>query len=94
MLRLKTERKKAMATKQMKFEDRMARIEEIVATLDAGDAGLDESLKLYREGIGLVRDCTKRLDEATQTVKMLQLQADGNMTLTDFAPAGETGETV
>jgi exodeoxyribonuclease VII small subunit len=76
----------------MKFEDCMARIEEIVATLDAGEADLDESLKLYREGVELVRDCTKRLDEAAQTVKMLQMQPDGNMVLTDFAPAGETGE--
>ena len=48
--------------------------------------------KLYREGVELVRDCTKRLDEAAQTVKMLQMQPDGNMVLTDFAPAGETGE--
>lgn len=62
----------------------MARIEKIVATLDAGDADLDESLKLYREGIGLVRECTKRLDEAEQTVKMLQLREDGKLTLTDF----------
>lgn len=68
----------------------MARIEEIVATLDAGTADLDESLKLYREGIGLVRDCTKRLDEAEQSVKMLQLREDGKLTLTDFAPEGGT----
>lgn len=81
-----------MATKQMKFEDRMARIEEIVAELETGEAGLDESLKLYREGIGLVRDCAKRLDEAEQTVKMLQAQEDGKLALTDFAPGTETGE--
>ncbi len=68
----------------------MARIEKIVATLDAGDADLDESLKLYREGIGLVRECTKRLDEAEQTVKMLQLREDGKLTLTDFAPESGT----
>ena len=79
-----------MATKNMKFEDRMARIDEIVQKLDAGDADLDESLKLYGEGITLVRACTKRLDEAEQTVKMLQAQLDGKLALTDFASVEES----
>lgn len=70
----------------------MARIEAIVAELEAGDADLDESLKLYREGIGLVRDCAKRLDEAEQTVKMLQAQEDGKLALTDFAAGEKTEE--
>ena len=70
--------------KDVSFEEQMERIEEIVRLLDAGSAGLDHSLKLYEEGIGLVRACTKRLDEATQTVKMLRLQPDGKATLDDF----------
>lgn len=78
-----------MATKKMKFEAQMARIEEIVQKLDAGDAELDESLKLYEEGIALVRACTKRLDEAEQTVKQLQAQPDGKLALVDFTPEGE-----
>ena len=77
-----------MATKNMKFEDRMARIDEIVQKLDAGDADLDESLKLYGEGLTLVRACTKRLDEAEQTVKMLQAQPDGKLALVDFEQEG------
>ena len=76
----------------MKFEDCMARIEEIVATLDAGEADLDESLKLYREGVELVRDCTKRLEAAAQSVTSLPRHTDGKIVLTDFEPAGETGE--
>lgn len=68
----------------MRFEEQMARIEEIVRQLDAGNAGLDDSLKLYEEGVGLVHACTRRLDEAEQTVKMLQLQPDGKAALVDF----------
>lgn len=67
----------------------MARIEEIVARLDAGDTDLDGSLKLYEEGIRLVRDCTKRLDEAEQTVKLLRAQPDGKLALVDFSTDGE-----
>lgn len=78
-----------MATKKVKFEDRMERIGEIVSRLDAGDADLDESLKLYEEGIRLVRECTKQLDEATQTVKMLQATPDGKLALTEFEKDGE-----
>lgn len=80
-----------MATKKQSFEEQMARIEEIVHLLDAGDAGLDASLKLYEEGIALVRTCTKRLDEAAQRVRVLQLSADGTPTLVDMA--AETDET-
>ena len=78
-----------MATKKVKFEDRMERIGEIVSRLDAGDADLDESLKLYEEGIRLVRECTKQLDEATQTVNMLQAAPDGKPVLTGFEEDGE-----
>lgn len=67
----------------------MARIDEIVAKLDAGDADLDEALKLYEEGVKLVRACHARLDDATQTVKMLETQADGKLALVDFETTGE-----
>lgn len=78
-----------MATKKQGFEEQMARIEEIVARLDAGETDLDGSLKLYEEGIRLVRVCTKRLDEAEQTVKLLRTQPDGKLALVDFPTDSE-----
>ena len=54
------------------------------AILESGDMELEESLKLYEEGIGLVRNCSALLEKAEQSVKMLQLQADGGIALTDF----------
>ncbi len=78
-----------MATKKVKFEEQMERIQEIVAKLDSGDVSLDESLRLYEEGITLVRACSNRLDEAEQVVKMLQAQPDGKLVLTDFKADGE-----
>ena len=46
-----------MAEKKRSFEESMARLEEIVTQLEKGEAPLEESLKLFEEGTGLVRLC-------------------------------------
>ena len=81
-----------MPNKQPDFEASMQRLDEIVRALDSGTEGLDRSLKLYEEGIKLVRTCTEMLDRAEQKVKMLSLGADGNVVLTDFDTAEEDAE--
>ena len=73
-----------MTKKAMGFESSMERLEEILHTLENGTEDLDTSLKLYEEGIGLVRNCSELLEKAEQSVKILQMQPDGGMTLTDF----------
>lgn len=73
-----------MAKKEQSFEVSMERLEEIVRALENGDAPLEESLKLYEEGIALVRTCTERLENAEQRVRMLQIRSDGQAILTDF----------
>lgn len=75
--------------KQADFESSLARLEEIVRRLDGGNDGLEASLKLYEEGIGLVRECTKALDAAEQKVKILSVKPDGTTDLTDFDNGGE-----
>lgn len=59
------------------FEGAMARLEEIVRKLEGGEATLDESLKLYEEGISLVRACSLKLDEAEKKIKLLNLTQEG-----------------
>ncbi len=66
-----------MAKKAMKFEEATERLEEIIRALESGEESLDDSLKLYEEGVALVRACTKLLNDAEQSVKMLQLHPDG-----------------
>ena len=68
----------------MSFELAMSRLEEIVGKLDSGKATLDESLKLYEEGIALVRLCSERLDSAEQKIKLVKASADGNFFEEDF----------
>ena len=58
------------------FEENIARLEEIVAALEKGDAKLADSLKLFEEGTKLVRDCGAMLDKAEKVAK-LSKGADG-----------------
>ena len=69
----------------MNFEQAMSRLEEIVRSLENGSATLDESLKLYEEGIGLVRTCSAKLDEAEAKIKLLNVTADGVSGESDFS---------
>ena len=61
-----------MAEKKLTFEKALARLEEIVAQLETGDAPLDESLKLFEEGAKLTAQCSGMLDKAEQKVKLLE----------------------
>lgn len=60
-----------MAVKKQSFEQSMTRLEAIVARLEQGECGLDESLKLFEEGAGLARQCEELLDKAEQKVNLL-----------------------
>ena len=66
------------------FEENIARLEEIVALLEKGDAPLGDSLSLFQEGTGLVAACTALLDQAEQQVVRLQKGPDGEPLETPF----------
>jgi exodeoxyribonuclease VII small subunit len=58
-----------------RFEEALARLEQIVHALEAGDLSLDDSLKAFEEGTGLLRLCTRRLEEAERRIEVL-MQGD------------------
>ena len=66
-----------------KFEESVARLEEVVRSLEGENIPLDEMLRLYEEGVGLVRGCLEVLDEAEQKVKMLARGEDGKIAAKD-----------
>ena len=69
----------------MDFEKKLKRLEEIVAKMEGGDSSLEESLKLFEEGIGLSRVCHKELEEAEQKVQLLVGQdASGKAVVENF----------
>ncbi len=53
------------------FEESMTRLEEVVRILERGDTQLDNALALFEEGTGLIKECSKMLDEAEQKVTLL-----------------------
>ena len=73
-----------MNEKNATFEQNMARLEQIVRTLERGDAPLEESLKLFEEGTGLVRACSALLDQAELQVKKVMVGPDGAPVEGDF----------
>lgn len=66
-----------MAARKLSFEEKLARLEEIVAALEKGDAPLADSLKLFEEGTKLANACSVELDSAEQQVVKLMKGSDG-----------------
>ena len=54
-----------------RFEDCLNKLEKIVSKLEEGEIPLEESLKLFEEGIRLSRVCSHKLDEAEKRVEIL-----------------------
>jgi exodeoxyribonuclease VII small subunit len=67
-----------------KFEDSLKKLETIVAQLEQGDLALEESLKLFEEGVGLSAPCKQELEAAEGKVQMLVKQRDGSRKLEPF----------
>ncbi len=74
-----------MNEKNMTFEQSMQRLEQIVRTMERGDAPLEESLKLFQEGTDLVRNCNALLENAQLQVKKIMTAPDGSPVEEDFA---------
>ncbi len=68
---------------QLSFEESLHRLERIVEQLEGGDIPLDESMRLYEEGIELSRVCAEKLTEAELKLKRLGKDMEGNFKLFD-----------
>lgn len=78
-----------MSTKSMEFEKSIERLEQIVSQMEQGNLPLDQALKLFEEGTGLVKSCAKQLDEAELRVVRLMKGADGEPQEMEFSQDGE-----
>lgn len=79
-----------MAT--LKFEDAMARLETIVSELEKGDLPLNESLKIFEEGVRLSRSCLKMLDDTEQKVEILIQEKNGRKRLRALTAGDEEAD--
>lgn len=74
----------------MEFEKKLKRLEDIVEKMESGDLSLDDSLKLFEEGVKLSRDCQSQLGAAEEKVKvLLSVDAEGKPVTRDFEFDGE-----
>jgi exodeoxyribonuclease VII small subunit len=62
---------------ELTFEDALKRLEEIVRTLEKGEAPLDQSIELYQEGDKLKRHCETRLKAAQARIEQIAFGSDG-----------------
>ena len=75
----------------VKFEQAMARLEVIVEELEKGDLPLDESLKIFEEGIRLSKNCLRVLEEAERKVEVLVQDKNGKRELRAFTADEDPG---
>ena len=61
------------------FEDAPQRLEQLVDQLEAGKLGLEESLKVFEEGVGLARRCARYLDDAEKRIELLTRDESGTL---------------
>lgn len=72
----------------MDFEKKLNRLDEIVGKMEKGDMTLEDSLKLFEEGVRLSKECHERLNEAEAKVKLLvAVDSSGKSQTKDFSPA-------
>lgn len=72
-----------MPKKEVSFEKAMERLEEIVVALESGEYPLEESLKIFEEGVKLVKLCNAKLETVEGSIKKLA-NYDGEMVEEDF----------
>lgn len=73
-----------MENKNIDFESAMSRLEKITEELAREGVKLEDVLSLYEEGVGLVRECNKTLEQTERKIKILQLSANGELEEKDF----------
>jgi exodeoxyribonuclease VII small subunit len=68
------------------FEESLKKLDEIVAALESGNLPLEDSIKLFEEGVQLSAVCKQELETAEGKVQILIKQRDGSMKPEAFLP--------
>ena len=84
-----------MATKdprELKFEEAIADLEQVVEQLESGDLSLEDSLAAFEKGVGLVRYCNQKLSEVEKKVELPVKDKQGQLQLKSFGngPAADS----
>lgn len=71
---------------QLKFEEAMKRLDEIVAAMESGQISIEESIARYEEAMALAAHCRQILDQAELRIRKIQFDAAGQPTSEPFQP--------
>ena len=63
--------------KEPSFEEALKGLEAVVERLESGEPPLEESIRLFEEGMRLSETCRKRLDEADRKIELLLRKPGG-----------------
>lgn len=66
---------------EVRFEEGMAALEDIVGRLESGELCLEDALKAFEDGVALVRTLGRKLAEAEQRVEILSRNENGSLRL-------------
>lgn len=82
-------RKTTASSAEPAFEQDLERLEQLVADMEKGDLPLDELMKRFEEGMGLVHRCSGKLADVERKVEiLLQQSAEGEPKTKPFEPEG------
>ncbi len=65
-----------MSNENFCFEAAIARLEAVVRELEDGKTSLEDAMKLYEEGVSLVRSCSTTLERAKQKIITVSVEGD------------------
>jgi exodeoxyribonuclease VII small subunit len=82
-----------MNGKNQTFETSLKELEKIVRRLENGDLPLEESLKLFEDGVKLARECQERLNQAERRIEILLKDENGNPALQPIGKEDLSEET-
>lgn len=74
------------------FEKSFQQLEKIVQRLEGEELSLDESLKLFEEGIQLSRFCHQKLSEVEKRIELILSDAKGNPVIEAFEADADAGD--
>lgn len=74
----------AQAENTVNFEDALKQLDERVRKLESGDLPLDDSIRVFEEGMQFAKKCETQLAEAKGKVEILLKQADGSVAAEAF----------
>jgi len=69
------------SNKELNFEEKIKKLENIVAELESGEVPLDDAINKYTEAMKLSKECSNKLNEVSEKVNKILSE---NGTLEDF----------